>query len=61
MDNIRSPCIGICQLDVSMNVCVGCFRTRQEVAMWSDVSDDEKKEILARAKSRRSASDERKE
>jgi len=61
VDNIRSPCIGICQLDVSMNVCVGCFRTRQEVAMWSDVSDDEKKEILARAKSRRSASDERKE
>ena len=61
MDNIRSPCIGICQLDVSMSICVGCFRTRQEVAMWSDVSDDEKKEIVARAKSRRSASKERKE
>ena len=61
MNTIHSPCIGICQLDVSMNVCVGCFRTRQEVAIWSDVSDDEKKEILARAKSRRSASNERKD
>ena len=28
--------------------------------MWIDVSDDEKKEIVARAKSRRSASKERK-
>ena len=52
MDTLRSPCVGICQLDVSMDICVGCFRTRHEVAIWSDASDDEKKEILARAKSR---------
>ena len=55
MDTIHSPCIGICQLDASMDMCAGCFRTRHEVAIWSDASDDQKKEILARAKSRRSA------
>ena len=59
MNTISSPCIGICQLDVLTDMCVGCFRTRQEVAIWSVVSDGEKKEILTRSKSRRLVSKER--
>jgi predicted Fe-S protein YdhL (DUF1289 family) len=42
---IESPCISICALDDD-NVCVGCYRTLDEIAIWNQASNDEKKIIL---------------
>ena len=33
-----SPCVDICKLDVE-GVCLGCFRSRDEIARWSQLSD----------------------
>lgn len=43
---VESPCIKICYMDEAQNLCVGCYRTLDEIARWGMASDAEKKEIL---------------
>jgi len=38
---IESPCIGVCALDHE-DVCVGCFRSADDITEWSLYSDEEK-------------------
>ncbi len=33
-----SPCIHLCALDLD-GICLGCFRSRDEIARWSHLSD----------------------
>ncbi|MCX6956179.1 MAG: DUF1289 domain-containing protein [Verrucomicrobia bacterium] len=47
-----SPCIRVCRLD-GEGVCVGCFRTRGEIACWPALNDGEKTGVLAGAEERR--------
>jgi uncharacterized protein len=49
---IPSPCIDVCQLDVN-GVCVGCFRTLDEIARWLQIPDDERLKVLATLDDRR--------
>jgi predicted Fe-S protein YdhL (DUF1289 family) len=48
-----SPCVNICQVDTERGWCTGCLRTLEEIALWSQSSDDEKRAVLARLASRR--------
>ncbi len=50
-----SPCIRNCCLDEN-DICVGCFRSIDEIMHWSRSSDAEKKEVLIRADVRKKAS-----
>ncbi|HYF04049.1 MAG TPA: DUF1289 domain-containing protein [Patescibacteria group bacterium] len=50
---ITSPCIKICSMDQSLNVCIGCWRTLDEIARWGRADDDEKREILKAIEERR--------
>ena len=43
---VLSPCINICKLN-SDNMCVGCYRTIEEIASWTKLSDAEKIKILS--------------
>ncbi len=45
-DKVKSPCVGVCQLDVSQSFCTGCFRTRAHIGVWSTASDKEKTKII---------------
>ncbi|MDO9238420.1 MAG: DUF1289 domain-containing protein, partial [Methylicorpusculum sp.] len=38
-ERVKSPCVGNCCLNES-DVCVGCFRSLQEIKSWS-VADDQ--------------------
>ena len=42
---VLSPCIGICQLDDS-GLCVGCFRTGDEIGRWLGMSHDEREKLM---------------
>ncbi|MEK9722564.1 MAG: DUF1289 domain-containing protein [Rhodospirillaceae bacterium] len=53
MARVDSPCIGICELNLEADCCKGCFRTRDEVASWSMVDDDERRTILENTYRRR--------
>lgn len=41
--DIPSPCISICRMSDSTGLCMGCFRTRDEIANWSRADDDGKR------------------
>ena len=50
----ESPCISVCLLDES-DVCVGCFRSADEITDWFMADAQGKRDILARAEQRRDA------
>jgi len=51
----QSPCVRNCCLDDEL-VCVGCFRSFEEIKEWSMVDDDRRRLILENATRRREAS-----
>lgn len=51
LNAIESPCVRNCCLDPS-DVCLGCYRTLNEIVAWSQVDDDEKKAVLERCAQR---------
>ncbi|WP_284218196.1 DUF1289 domain-containing protein [Agaribacter marinus] len=51
-DSINSPCIRNCCLN-DENICIGCFRSLQDITQWSNASDAEKIEILRSVARRR--------
>ncbi|MBL6603310.1 MAG: DUF1289 domain-containing protein [Alphaproteobacteria bacterium] len=43
---LPSPCISICQIDPASGLCVGCYRTRSEIASWRSLTWDEQKALI---------------
>ena len=52
---IISPCIGICFYDAN-GLCVGCYRTCDEIVNWCDMSDDERKSVMSQLDKRAESS-----
>lgn len=42
---IKSPCIKVCSLN-SESICIGCFRSIDEISNWSKLTNEEKSVIL---------------
>ena len=36
-----SPCVGTCLIDVETDLCLGCNRTVDEIALWGDLTPSE--------------------
>jgi uncharacterized protein len=51
-DSIQSPCVRNCCLN-EQDVCVGCYRTIDEITKWSRVDDVTKLQILTNVAERR--------
>lgn len=45
--SIASPCTSICMLN-DEDVCVGCYRTSQEIREWSYLDRDQRLDVLVR-------------
>lgn len=43
---VESPCIGTCTLGPD-GLCVGCFRTADEIAGWLGFNADERRRIMS--------------
>jgi len=52
---VASPCVKTCLLDPATPLCVGCFRTLDEIAGWGGFSDTRKQAVLDRLPARRLA------
>ena len=50
---LPSPCISVCQVDPETGYCLGCFRSRREIAEWSTMGTQEQAELLDALKQRR--------
>lgn len=42
---VPSPCISVCRMDERTGWCAGCLRTLDEIAVWSLLDDEEKREV----------------
>lgn len=51
-DIVRSPCVNICFLEDD-DICVGCYRSADEITEWSAASNERRKEILILSHQRR--------
>jgi predicted Fe-S protein YdhL (DUF1289 family) len=49
---IKSPCVKRCKYD-EFDLCIGCYRTKQEIVLWSDFSNTEKLAVLQKVEQRR--------
>lgn len=43
---IKSPCVGICEMNSSSDFCKGCGRSIDHITNWLKYTDDEKIEIM---------------
>ncbi len=50
---MKSPCVNVCQMDPARGVCMGCCRTLDEIARWSQMTDMEREHVLAALPSRK--------
>jgi predicted Fe-S protein YdhL (DUF1289 family) len=50
----ESPCISVCALD-DKDICMGCYRSAEEITDWFMASAQDKRQILKRAQERREA------
>ncbi|WP_205965401.1 DUF1289 domain-containing protein [Pseudooceanicola onchidii] len=46
-DEIESPCIKVCVIHPPTRLCTGCLRSIDEIAVWSRMSPDERRAVLA--------------
>jgi len=52
---IKSPCIDVCV--TRDGVCIGCYRTIEEMANWKIMPEGQKAEVLEKIKGRRASQD----
>jgi uncharacterized protein len=52
---MKSPCVKVCQMDPVRGRCLGCARTLDEIARWSQMSDAERSRIMAELPNRENA------
>ncbi len=57
---IKSPCIHVCTLD-DEKVCMGCYRSAEEIRSWFLYTDEQKLRSLENAEIRRRKKDENNE
>ena len=49
---IDSPCIKLCSIHPAERICVGCFRSIDEIGIWSQLSTDARQKIMQELPSR---------
>lgn len=52
---VKSPCVAICALDEN-DVCIGCYRTGQEITDWGEMDNEKKRAVLKKVSERELAS-----
>jgi len=50
---VPSPCINVCRMNPGTRLCEGCWRTLDEIADWSALSEKQKGAVLTRLAARR--------
>lgn len=51
-EEVQSPCVKLCVVHPEERLCVGCFRSIDEIAAWSRFSPEERSRIMAELPSR---------
>jgi uncharacterized protein len=46
IEDIVSPCIGVCAINVNNGFCHGCYRTVEEIREWWNMTDEEREKVM---------------
>ncbi len=46
-NEIESPCVKICVIHPEAKICVGCYRSLQEIGAWSGMTSEERRQVMA--------------
>ena len=49
---VPSPCVSVCRMDAGRGLCVGCCRTLDEIAAWSQMDDAARRDVWRRIERR---------
>jgi uncharacterized protein len=44
-DDVPSPCVSVCRMNMDTELCEGCLRTLDEIAAWGRMDDATKREV----------------
>ena len=55
MAKLASPCISVCKMDFKGEFCIGCYRTRGEIASWPSMDGSDQLNLLNILNERRAA------
>ena len=44
--DIETPCIKICVMEPETGFCIGCGRTRMEIASWLSITPGERRKVI---------------
>ncbi len=50
---VASPCIDVCAMDAASGWCTGCLRTLDEIALWSQLDEVDKRAVWDTLEQRR--------
>jgi uncharacterized protein len=45
-DEVQSPCIKLCVVHPEERLCVGCYRTIEEISVWSQMSAQARQAVI---------------
>ncbi len=45
-DDVESPCVRICVVDETRDICRGCYRTLDEISKWASYTRAQKLALL---------------
>ena len=51
-DEVDSPCVKLCVMHPTANICMGCFRTVEEISDWSAMDPESRKSLMLELPSR---------
>lgn len=46
-DEVESPCVKICVIHPASGLCLGCYRTIDEIAAWSSLTPEARRALMA--------------
>jgi hypothetical protein len=52
---VPSPCTSVCRMNAASGCCEGCWRTLEEIAQWSQLSEAAKRAVWVEIERRRGA------
>ena len=44
---VITPCIKVCIVDGESGLCLGCYRSLEEIARWSRLSEETRRDVMA--------------
>lgn len=50
---VRSPCVKTCKIDAERMLCLGCWRSLDEIMQWLDMDNEQRRAVVARAEIRK--------